>query len=81
MHPTATKAARTRAQLDLLHWWHDLTVVPSVAIGGITTDNAAPLIAAGADFLAVISAIWDHADGPRAAVAAFNRLIDQTERG
>ncbi|MDP6352456.1 MAG: thiamine phosphate synthase [Alphaproteobacteria bacterium] len=74
--PTATKSPPARAELDLLRWWQDLTTVPCVAIGGITTANAAALVEAGADFLAVISAVWDHPDGPGAAVAAFNRLID-----
>ena len=78
--PTATKTPRSRATPDLLEWWHDLTTVPCVAIGGITTDNAALVIEAGADFLAVISAVWDHPDGPAAAVTAFNHLIDETER-
>jgi len=49
--------------------------VPSVAIGGITPQNCAPLVAAGADFLAVVSAVWDHPDGPGAAVRDFNRAI------
>ena len=33
-------------------------VVPCVAIGGITAENCAPLVAAGADFLAVIGGVW-----------------------
>jgi thiamine-phosphate pyrophosphorylase len=49
--------------------------VPCVAIGGITVDNCAPLVAAGADFLAVSAGVWQHPDGPAAAVAAFNRAI------
>ena len=73
--PTATKEAKTHADLDLLTWWSELMVVPCVAIGGITVQNAAPLIAAGADFLAVSSGIWDHEGGPDAAVKAFNDLF------
>ncbi len=73
--PTATKEAKTRADIALLTWWSELMIVPSVAIGGITVDNGAPLIAAGADFLAVSSGIWDHPDGPQAAVKAFNTLF------
>ena len=73
--PTATKQAPTQAGLDLLSWWSQLMVVPCVAIGGITVDNAAPLVEAGADFLAVSSGVWDHADGPAAAVKAFNALF------
>jgi thiamine-phosphate pyrophosphorylase len=46
--------------------------IPCVAIGGVTVDNCPPLIAAGADFLAVSSGVWSHPDGPAAAVKAFN---------
>jgi thiamine-phosphate pyrophosphorylase len=48
--------------------------LPRVAIGGITLANAAPLVAAGADLLAVISAVFDAAD-PRAAASAFAELF------
>jgi thiamine-phosphate pyrophosphorylase len=73
--PTATKEARFRADLALVEWWSQLMTVPLVAIGGITVDNCAPLIEAGADFLAVSAGVWEHADGPAAAVRAFNRLF------
>jgi thiamine-phosphate pyrophosphorylase len=49
-----------------------------VAIGGITIDNCAPLIAAGADFLAVSAGVWLHPEGPAAAVRAFNAAFDKT---
>jgi thiamine-phosphate pyrophosphorylase len=42
--------------------------LPCVAIGGITAANCAPLVQAGADFLAVVGAVWQHADGPAAGV-------------
>jgi thiamine-phosphate pyrophosphorylase len=50
-------------------------VVPVVAIGGITVENAPALVEAGADFLAVAAGVWDHAGGPQAAVRAFNTLF------
>ena len=49
--------------------------VPCVAIGGIKVDNAAALVAAGADFIAVVTGVWDYPEGPAAAVAAFNAEI------
>jgi thiamine-phosphate pyrophosphorylase len=49
--------------------------LPCVAIGGITPANCAPLVQAGADFLAVVSAVWDHPDGPGAGVRAMNAAI------
>jgi thiamine-phosphate pyrophosphorylase len=55
-----------------------MTTVPCVAIGGITLDNAPALITAGADFLAVSSAIWDYPDGPQAAVRDFNTLLQSS---
>jgi thiamine-phosphate pyrophosphorylase len=73
--PTTTKPSRYRASLDLLAWWSEVMTVPSVAIGGITPQNCAPLVAAGADFLAVVSAVWDHPDGANTAVRDFNRAI------
>ena len=73
--PTATKEAKARADIETLRWWAEMMVVPCVAIGGITVDNAMPLIEAGADFLAVSSGVWDFPAGPAAAVQAFNALF------
>ena len=73
-YPTSTKETRHRPDPTILSWWSALFELPSVAIGGITPDNAAPLIAAGADFLAVSSAIWTAPHGPAAAVGRFAAL-------
>jgi thiamine-phosphate pyrophosphorylase len=73
--PTTTKDAAYRAEPDLLSWWQALFTVPCVAIGGITAANCRPLIAAGADFLAVSSGVWDDPRGAAAAVREFNRLF------
>jgi len=74
-YPTATKDARFQADPELLVWWNGLFTVPSIAIGGITVDNALPLVEAGADFLAISAGVWNHPEGPAAAVAAFERLL------
>lgn len=74
-YPTATKDARTRADIDLLAWWSQLMTVPCVAIGGITVDNCTPLIAAGADFLAVSGGVWNHPQGPAFAIRRFGELM------
>jgi len=66
--PTQSKQTESKATPELLAWWSQLMTVPCVAIGGITARNCAPLVQAGADFLAVISAVWDHPDGPAAGV-------------
>ncbi len=73
--PTRTKEPRTQADIELLRWWGEMMVVPCVAIGGITVQNAPALVAAGADFLAVSAGVWEHCDGPREAVRQFNALF------
>ena len=73
-YPTGTKETRHRPDPSILGWWSTLFELPSVAIGGITPGNAAPLIAAGADFLAVSAGVWGDPDGPAAAVRKFAAL-------
>jgi thiamine-phosphate pyrophosphorylase len=73
--PSETKAAKHRASPHMLWDWSETTVVPCVAIGGITQENCGPLVEAGADFLAVIGAIWSYPQGPRAAVRDFNAVF------
>lgn len=75
-YPTGSKAdAPVEAELEVLAWWHEIMELPSVAIGGITVDNCAPLVTTGADFLAVISAVWSHPDGAAAGVRSMNAAI------
>jgi thiamine-phosphate pyrophosphorylase len=73
--PSGTKAAKHHADPEILRDWSETTVVPCCAIGGITQENCGPLVEAGADFLAVIGAIWAHPNGPKAAVADFNAVF------
>ncbi|WP_338446000.1 thiamine phosphate synthase [Pelagerythrobacter marensis] len=72
--PSETKASEHRPEPDLLAWWQSLFEIPCVAIGGITPMNCGPLVAAGADFLAVSHAVWG-ADDVAQAVEAFHRAI------
>ena len=60
---------------EIITWWQELMTVPVVVIGGITVENCAALVAAGADFLAVTAGIWSYKDGPAAAVRDFNKAI------
>jgi thiamine-phosphate pyrophosphorylase len=69
-YPTTTKPSDYRPDPSILTWWSTLFEIPSVAIGGITPENAPPLVAAGADFLAVCQAVWGAPD-PGLAVGAF----------
>jgi thiamine-phosphate pyrophosphorylase len=73
--PTRTKEAPTRAEVSLIEDWTLATTVPCVAIGGINAENLGPLVRAGADFIAVSSAVWEAEEGPGAAVARLNEAI------
>jgi thiamine-phosphate pyrophosphorylase len=72
-YPTTTKLVKHHADPVILSWWATMFEVPCVAIGGITPANAAPLVAAGADFLAVSGAVWGGDED--AAVKAFAALL------
>jgi thiamine-phosphate pyrophosphorylase len=74
---TATKVAPAAADPEILEWWSTMMTIPCVAIGGLTVENCAAVIEAGADFLAVSAGVWDHRDGPAAAVRAFNAAIER----
>lgn len=76
--PTTTKIPKGHPTPEILEWWSGLMEVPCVAIGGITAENCAPLVEAGADFLAVMGAVWNHRSGPAAGVKAMNRAMEET---
>lgn len=81
-HPTKSKSPEKLAlygtpTAEILEWWSDVAIVPSVAIGGLTPENVVPLVTAGADFIAAITAVWEHPAGPAEAVKAFNEAIKQ----
>ncbi|WP_203073563.1 thiamine phosphate synthase [Falsiroseomonas ponticola] len=73
--PTTTKDAKHHADPEILEWWSEMFELPSVAIGGISAANCAPLVRAGANFLAVVGAVWSHPEGPAAGVRAMNAAI------
>ncbi|HEX8192968.1 MAG TPA: thiamine phosphate synthase [Allosphingosinicella sp.] len=75
--PTATKETAHRPDPSILSWWSRLFEIPSVAIGGVTPENGRVLVEAGADFLAVCNAVWGHPEGPAAAVAAFQSILER----
>lgn len=72
-YPTTTKEVRHHPDPAILSWWTTVFEIPCVAIGGITPANARPLVEAGADFLAVSSAVWGGDEVE--AVKAFNQLF------
>lgn len=70
-----TKPAAPRASLDLLREAAPMIHVPLVAIGGITLANASQLLDAGADCIAVLSALFDAPD-IRASAHDLNQLFE-----
>ena len=73
--PSTTKEVTVQADPEILTWWSELMELPCCAIGGITAANCAPLVKAGANFLAVVGAVWGHPDGEAAGVKALNGAI------
>lgn len=73
-YPTTTKPSNYRPHPGILSWWSSLFEIPCVAIGGITPDNAQPLLDAGADFISICQAVWGQ-DDPGAAVKRFQEVM------
>lgn len=79
-YPTTSKSPEALAKYgtptpEILNWWQTYMVLPCVAIGGINPLNCLPLVRAGADFIAVITAVWNHPESPKKAVEEFNKAI------
>jgi thiamine-phosphate pyrophosphorylase len=72
---SGTKEVTRFISPDILQWWSELMELPCCAIGGITAQNCAPLVQAGADFVAIVGAVWNHPDGPAAGVRTLNAAI------
>jgi len=73
-YPTTTKPSEHRPDPAILSWWASLFEIPCVAIGGITPDNAVPLVTAGADFIAVCNAVWG-SDDTATTVKRFDEVL------
>jgi len=74
-YPTQTHDTPYRPEPEILTIWQQTMQTPCVAIGGIKVDNCAPLVKAGADFIAVVTGVWDYPQGAAGAVKAFNAQI------
>lgn len=70
---TKDKGDAERPEPEIIEWWTQIFELPCVAIGGITPDNCAPLVAAGADFLAVSGAVWNGDEAK--AVTSFVEVL------
>jgi thiamine-phosphate pyrophosphorylase len=78
-YPSTTKPDAPRADLTLLQQGSGVLQLPIVAIGGITPDNAEPLIEAGADAIAVIDALFGAPDIQATARRFVELFIAETE--
>ena len=70
-YPTKTKVARSKAEIETVLKWKSQSKIPCSAIGGITPENANPIIAAGADYICVVSSVWDEENPADAAKKFF----------
>ncbi|MEQ8604626.1 MAG: thiamine phosphate synthase [Marivibrio sp.] len=61
--------------LAAIEWWGEMMETPCVAVGGIAPETVKKPVDAGADFVCAVSSVWDHPDGPGAAVAAFTQAL------
>jgi thiamine-phosphate pyrophosphorylase len=61
--------------VELVTWWHELFVLPSLAEGALDAAGCARAARAGADFVGVRDAVWQHPDGPAAGVRAIREAI------
>ncbi len=73
--PSTSKQVTKLADPEILRTWSQRKELASCAIGGITAANLAPLVQAGANLLAIIGGVWNHAEGPAAGVRAINAAI------
>jgi thiamine-phosphate pyrophosphorylase len=76
--PSSSKPEAVQAEIGLLQEAKKRLQLPIVAIGGITPENGAPLVAAGADMLAVIQGVFGQRN-IRAAAEQFEKLFEQNE--
>jgi thiamine-phosphate pyrophosphorylase len=73
-YPSLVKKYAVTTKLDILDEARAAIVVPNVVIGGMTPENAAPLVARGAAMVAAISSVYQ-AESVAAAVKRFQVLF------
>jgi thiamine-phosphate pyrophosphorylase len=72
---TQTKISRGKPTVEILNWASEILNLPIVAIGGINDKNCGELIKNGADFLAVISYVWQHPKGVEVAIKNLHQSM------
>ena len=66
-----------RKTIDLGAWWADLFEPPCVLLSGRSMASVEACARTGADFVALRAAVWEHPEGPAAAIAEANAILDR----
>ena len=72
---TQTKISRGKPSVEILNWASEILNLPIVAIGGINDKNCIELVKNGADFLAIISYVWQHPLGVEIAIKNLHQQL------
>ncbi len=75
-YPSTTKNSKGKPTTEILKWAFEMTELPIVAIGGITDQNCQPLVKDGAEFVAVISYIWENPQGIEKALKNLHDALN-----
>lgn len=78
--PSVTKNSKGKPTTEIVQWCNEMIDLPIVTIGGINDKNCISLVDAGADFLAVISFVWNHPQGEKAALESLNLAISNVKK-
>ena len=78
--PSKTKNSTGKPTTEILEWCDEMINLPIVAIGGITDQNCSSIVNAGADFVAVISYVWEHPQGLDIALERLNKSLTAVSR-
>lgn len=79
--PSKTKKSRGKPTTEILEWCNEIIDLPIVAIGGINDQNCHELVKTGANFIAVISYVWDHEKGVIEAIQTLQQSINEAKNG
>ncbi|MEP4805546.1 MAG: thiamine phosphate synthase, partial [Hyphomicrobiales bacterium] len=73
--PFESEGSNRDEAVELASWWADLFEVPCVAMGGTSENTLQETIATGIDFVGVRTFVWQHPEGPEAAIKAVHKLL------
>jgi thiamine-phosphate pyrophosphorylase len=66
--------------LDLAAWWSSVAVIPAIVMGGREIGSIDAAAASGIEFVALSRAVWEHPEGPGAAVSEAVRRLAELAR-